>query len=145
MRENKEIDVGLMVIDEEAEKRNFEKFTNFYFLLDFWMKLMEKGISISSYFEERKYSNIVIYGNGAIGKHLQTQLRNDGKDILYIIERNVIYYMNKKYELKKDINKLPRPDVIVVTPIMEYSSIKAELKKNVDTEIVSIEEIILSL
>lgn len=139
------INEDIVVIDELADKNNLEKYTSYYYLLNHWMKLLEEGIRLSSYFDANGYYKIAVYGNGDIGKHLVTQLQEDSKNILYVINRDNIFYKDYIYKIKDDIVRLPLPDVIVVTPLMEYLSIKMKLKNFFDTKIISIEEIILSL
>lgn len=140
-----DINENIVIIDELTEKRNLEKYTSFYYLMNHWMKLLERGISISTYFTENNYSQIAIYGNGDIGKHLITQLENDKKNIICIIDRANVFYKDNTYKINDDTVSLIMPDIIVVTPIMEYLSIKSELKNYFNTKIVSIEEIVLSL
>ena len=55
------IDKDIVIIDEKKEKKTLEKYANYYFLLDFWLKNMEQGKKISSFFENRKYKSISIY------------------------------------------------------------------------------------
>ena len=138
------IDKDIVIIDEKKEKKTLEKYANYYFLLDFWLKNMEQGKKISSFFENRKYKSISIYGMASLGEHLKKQLEEDIL-VLYSIDRNVVTYNGKDYGLQEDIEKLPKPDVIVVTPVMEYKEIKENLEKVVDTDIISLEEVVLSL
>lgn len=139
------IDKDIYIVDEIAEEKNKEKFTSLYFLLDFWMQAMEEQKEIASFFIKNNYQNIAIYGMGAIGKHIKKQLENQNFHILYSINRNEIKYNNFNYNLFKDINKIPKADVIVVTPIMEYKEIKEKLEKITSSKVISIEEVILSL
>ena len=68
-------DIKYFIIDEEAEKRELEKYANFTYLFDIWLKNMEKGKNVSSYFERNGYKKIVVYGMGMIGKHIVEQLK----------------------------------------------------------------------
>ena len=82
----------------------------------------------------------------SLGKHLKVQLeQHDNIEILYTIERENIDYQNQYYLLKEDIKKLPKPDVIIVTPVMEYESITEKLQELIECPIISIEEVILSI
>lgn len=145
MLEEKMIDLSIYQIDEEAEQKSKEKYINFFFLMDFWMKALEEGKEVSSFFVNNQYHNIAIYGMGFLGKHLKAQLENNNFSIIYTIDRNIIEYNNFKYDLSKDIDNIPKADIIVVTPITEYISIKENLVKLTDSKIVSLEEVILSL
>ncbi len=138
------IDEQLVCIDEEKEKENLEKYANYYFLLEIWLQNMEKGVTIDNFFKKRHYATIGIYGMAALGKHLQIQLENR-ITLLYTIDREIITYQNKRYSMKDNIQVLPKPDVIVVTPILEYVSIKEKILKNINVDVVSLEEVILSL
>ena len=145
MLEEQMIDFSLYQIDEEAEQKSKEKYINFFYLMDFWMKALEEGKKVSSFFVNNQYHNIAIYGLGFLGKHLKVQLENNNFSITYTIDKNIIEYNNFRYDLGKDIDNIPKADVIVVTPITEYISIKEKLEKLTDSQIVSLEEVILSL
>ena len=65
--------------------------------------------------------------------------------MLYTIERGVISASGKVYT-STEIDKLEeKPDVIVVTPLMEYVAIKEMLFNKYKCDIVSAEEVILSV
>lgn len=142
--EAKIIDERLICIDENREMQNLEKYANYYFLLEIWMQNMEKGVEVDTFFKRRGYGTIAIYGMASMGKHLQSQLE-DRVTILYTIDKEIITYKNRKYAMKDSIQMLPRPDVIVITPVLEYLSIKEKILENTDVNIVSLEEVILSL
>ena len=138
-------DIKYFIIDEEAEKRELEKYANFTYLFDIWLKNMEKGKNVSSYFERNGYKKIVVYGMGMIGKHIVEQLKDTNIQVLYTIERGVISASGKVYT-STEIDKLEeKPDVIVVTPLMEYVEIKEMLFNKYKCDIVSAEEVILSV
>lgn len=140
------INENLLKIDENKEKLLLEKYANFYVIFDYWLKLIENGKSVSDFFKKKKYEKIVIYGMASLGKHLKVQLeQHDNIEILYTIERENIDYQNQYYLLKEDIKKLPKPDVIIVTPVMEYESITEKLQELIECPIISIEEVILSI
>lgn len=139
------MDTSLLQIDEEKERKNFEKYANFTYLLHFWMKALEEGKSAASFFQSRGYSEIAIYGMGILGEHLKTQLERSGCTISYTIDKSVIYCETGLYDLKTNTDRLQTADVIVVTPIIEYVEIRRELKKYANIDIVSLEEVILSI
>ncbi|MCM1047753.1 MAG: hypothetical protein NC433_04935 [Clostridiales bacterium] len=139
------IDLSIYQIDNEAEQKCKEKFINFFYLLHFWMKAIEEGRDISSFFIDNGYNQAAIYGTGFLGNHLMTQLENSSFPVIYTIDKNIIRYNNAEHDLMNDISNIPEADVIVVTPIMEYKSIKEKLEKLTSSKIVSLEEVILSL
>lgn len=139
------IDLSIYQIDNDAEQKCKEKFINFFYLMHFWMKALEEGKSISSFFINNRYNKVAIYGVGLLGNHLINQLENNSISVIYTIDKGMLRYNNDEYSLMNDFNNIPKADVIVITPIMEYISIKEKLKKLTDSKIVSLEEVILSL
>lgn len=137
-------DESIVIIDTKKEQNLLEKNTNYYVLLDFWMQALEQKKEVTTFFKKRNYENIAIYGMAGLGKHLQYQLKKP-INLLYTIDRRIITYREKQYSMEDSISILPKPDVIVVTPVMEYMGIKEELLKWINTDIVSLEEVILSL
>lgn len=138
------IDEKIVIIDEKREKYVLEKGVNYFVLLDFWMQAMEQNKKVSSFFKKRNYNTIAIYGMASLGKHLQFQLQKE-IEVLYTIDRSVITYNGKQYYLEESIQNIPKPDVIVITPLLEYESIKKSILELVDVDIISLEEVILSL
>ena len=138
------IDESLLCIDEEKEKRDLEKYVNYYYLMHFWMINIENGKSIEDFFEKRGYKSLAIYGMAALGNHLQEQLSKE-LQLVYSIDSGIITYQEKRLAMEDNISKIIKPDVIIVTPIMEYATIKKELLSLIDTDIISLEEVILSL
>lgn len=139
------VDFTMYQIDDAAEQKLKEKFINFFYIMNFWMKALEQGKNVSSFFERNGYSNVAVYGMGELGKHLTIQLEKSSFPVVYTIQRNVINYNGAEYDLIKDINRIPKADAIVVTPLMEYTSIKEKLEKLTSSSIISLEEVILRL
>ncbi len=134
------------MIDQEAENRDFEKYANFTFILDIWLSALEQNKNVTDYFKNHKYKNVCIYGMGLLGKHLLKQLKGTDIEVIFTIERNTVRFPDestKELIFVKDI--ITVPDVIVVTPLAEYRHLKIDLGKIFATDIVSLEEIIMTL
>jgi len=142
---NQMTDFTMFQIDNAAEQNQKEKFINYFFIMNFWMKALEEGKDVSSFFKRNGYSNTAIYGMGDLGKHLIVQLEKSSFPVVYTIQRDVINYNGTDFDLIKDINSVPKADAIVVTPLMEYTSIKEKLEKLTNSSIISLEEVILRL
>lgn len=138
------IDETLLCRDEVKEEKDLEKYANFYFLLHFWMTNIEEGKELSSFFKKRGYKTVAIYGMAALGNHLKRQLPEELQPV-YTIDRGIITYEDQRLIMEENIIKIIKPDVIIVTPIMEYSVIKEKIRSLIDVDVVSLEELILSL
>lgn len=132
------------IVDEIKEKELLEKYANYFFLLHFWMEKMEEGKVVNDFFDDRGYRKIAIYGMGQLGHHLKNQLADRLKPI-YTIDRGLVNYKGASYPLNESKGIVSDVDVIVVTPVGEYQNIKKMLKEHISLDVISLEEVILSL
>lgn len=129
----------------KTEKRLLDKYTNFYIILDYWLKLYEDNKTIDMYFKQRGYKKIAVYGMGVLGKHLEKQLCEKDISIEYVIDKGMFLQGNYIMKMDEVKNNLPNVDVIVVTAIMEFENIERQLKTYMECPIISLEEVVLSI
>lgn len=130
-------------VDERREKTDLDKYANYYVLLDFWMQAMEHGKRIELFLNSRGYHSIAIYGTLGLGTHLKTQLLNSNISIEYSIDRMNVDICGK--HLSECYDMLPSVDAVIVTPVYDYGNIKSELNHYLSCNVISLEEVILSL
>lgn len=118
-----------------------QKQLKMFHVLKKWIDMKQKGENLSTYFIEKGYKKIAIYGMGDIGNALMKELENTGVQVVYGIDQ-------RADSLKANINIITiddlfeKVDVIVITAIASADSIKLELNQKVDYPIISIEEIV---
>ena len=132
-----------MCIDKIKEEADLNKYANYYFLLLFWMGLIEKGNTLNQFFIRRGYKKIAIYGMGHLGKHLETQLSDDLQPV-FTVDQGIVNYQGMLLPLNEATDILSKADVIVITPVSDYETIK-EMFNSSAIEVISLEEVILSL
>lgn len=115
-----------------------------YKCLDKWMELKEKGSSIADYLNRKNIKTVAIYGFAMMGKHVLRELEDSSIEVKYMIDRNTSRH-NTPIEIKKPDDKLSYVDAVIVTPILEFSSISKSMKERLDTRYISIEELIYEL
>ena len=98
----------------------------------------ERGKSLESYFLEKNWKHIAIYGYGKIGKHMYNRLKNSLVNVDYFIDQNTVI-SEKGVTIKNPADKLPLVDVIIITPVLEFEEISKHLRQNQDYQIVSAE------
>lgn len=110
-------------------------------LFDKWLRIKEEGRQLNSYFKEKGYRNVAIYGIGMAGKHLLADLKGTGIKVVYGIDRQgkQLNYPFPVYTIEEQI---PEADVVVVTVTYEFDSIYKELRARLGSRIVSLEEIV---
>ncbi len=137
-KRGREYEILTRIISESEAKRN--KFRSNFIMMDQWMLLMERNVSILGYFEKHQYQKVAIYGFGRIGKHLFEQLKASGR-VEYIIDKKVDI-VNFAIPFYSPKDHLPQVDVIVVTVIDEFDKIYELLRGQVGSDIISLNEII---
>lgn len=129
----------------EEKEIKVDKFRKYYDLLNQWMILKHKGISIERFFNEEGYSTIAFYGMGELGNRLYEELKNTEIVVKYAIDKNA-GYTNSDLEVLTLEEEREKVDAIVVTAIASFDEIYNTLKEeHVDCPIISLEEIIFNL
>lgn len=131
-------------VDEEKELRDLEKYANYYFLMHFWMKNIEDGKTLDTFFDDRGYKKIAVYGMGYLGMHLVAQL-SDRLEPVYTVDQGIVRYNGANFPLSESQDIVSKADVIVVTPVTDYDYIKKMIKNNITIDVISLEEVILSI
>ncbi len=117
------------------------KYEKFFRLLDRWMCNSETGKKVEDFFKELHLTNIAVYGNGALGKHLDKSLCGGDIKIQYYIDKDAELF--RCHDPRGYIERMfPEVDAVIVTPIAEYKDIRQKLKEIYDVPIISLEEVI---
>ncbi len=127
---------------EELEKKDkrIVKFSGYFNLMSSWLTLKEQGKNLEEFFINKKVSRIAIYGVGVLGKHMLAELKNSKfVTVEYGIDRGAELEEFKVYNPQAE---LPKTQMVVVTAIFDFESIKNSLRARVDAPIISLEEIV---
>ena len=112
-------------------------------MMNRWVQIKQEGKKITDYTKDR-YKTIAIYGLGYAGERLQYEFENDGIKIDYIIDQNA-NNLASSIEIYSMQDELPEVDLVIVTSIMEFGKIQRMLGCKIDSEVVSLEEILFEL
>ena len=132
----KHVDIKADKIKEYSNRIN----TNLL-ILDKWMTLIEKGISVADYVSCNYKGNVAIYGYGVLGRHLYSQLVAGKVHIHGVIDMNPskIHIPEKVFSPEEDF---PIPDVIIVTAQHYYSDVEKRMRDKGIKTIISIDELL---
>lgn len=129
-------------VEEKAKK--VDKFKSYYNMQNQWIQLKLEGKTLESFFLNKKYQNIAIYGMGEMGNRLCEELKGSQVQVKYGIDKNA-------YNTYADINvysledKLEAVDVVVVTAIFDFVKIEEELKGLINCPIISLDEVVFGV
>lgn len=98
------------------------------------------GVRLKDYLRREKIEKVAIYGYGILGKRLSKVLKAIDIEIMYAIDKKEM--PDSDIIIKNSFDNLEQVDLIIVSPVMEYASIKNELKKYVKYPIISLYELL---
>lgn len=128
--------------DEEIDK--VQKGLEFYDILIRWLRLKQEQRNLAEYFAENGYHTAAIYGMKEIGLLLLRELRQEGVDVRYAIDRDADA-ISADISVIKPSCGLPEVDVIIVTASHYFDSIYLELRGLTEAEIIPVEDVLWSI
>ena len=134
-------------VEENKFECEIEKQRDYIVLLDKWMTLKEQKRYVSDYLKKYDCKKIAVYGLGVLGRHLVSELLQEGVAVEYIIDQNesLVFPGIKVCRLGGDMEKV---DAIIVTVTYDYKfgDILDNIRRHrIDCPVMSLEEIINEL
>lgn len=112
-------------------------------ILELWMSLRDKKVSVERFLFKKNIKNIAIYGAGIFGKHLYYELQESEIHIVGFFDRNKSILI-PEVKILSPGERFDTVDAIIITPFLEYEQIKKRLEQYYICEILSIETLILN-
>lgn len=106
-----------------------EKFSHYFGLLDKWLLLKENGETIGNKLKSMGIFSILVYGYGAIGKHLIADLSNSDIKILGVIDKRKDR-LKINYPAYLPTDRLPVCDAVIVTADYYFYEIEKALSES---------------
>ena len=132
------------VIQNESPRE--KKFRRYYELCNQWLKLKNDGYKLKTFFEDKNYKKIAIYGMGELANRLLEELDDSDIDVKYGIDKNVCSAFAEIDIIGLDEReRFDDVDCIVVTPVHVYEKIKKELEIKSNAEICSVDDVLSSM
>lgn len=127
-----------------AYKRKIGQYRSYWSLMDKWLSLKESGRSLAGILEKKNIHKVAVYGVGMLGKHLIKDLLDSNIEIVCAMDRKMI---DKKYKfpvfqvVEEIMDEIPDADIIIITPVYEFSKIKKMFEKKNRENIISLESL----
>lgn len=125
----------------KEQKALSDKHLALFKLMELWISKMQEGKSVISYFHEKGYKNVAIYGMHYVGACLYKELLDSDVKVKYGIDKRKdnVFTDLIVYSLEDELEEV---DAVIVTPIFFFDEIKQELGKIYQCPIISIEDIL---
>lgn len=121
-----------------------DKHLSLFLMMNQWVKVKQEGKTLSSYFEEKGYYSIAIYGMSYAGETLAEELKQSSIKVSYGIDkRSENIYAD--FKILSPDNVLEEVDAIVVTSIKYFDEIEEQLSGKVECPILSLEDILYEM
>lgn len=121
-----------------------DKYRKYMGLLNHWLYLRLNNIMLSSYFMERGYKKIAIYGMGVLGGRLYQELQNSNVEVEFVIDRNATMVHSEVEVVKPEDFPTDRDiDLIVITVNASKEALRGIIGGN--TPMVYMDEILNSV
>ena len=124
-----------------AEKKYADKHLALYKMMIQWVKVKQQGKSLGSYFEQKKYKKIAIYGMSYAGETLVEELKDSNVKIAYGIDKNASSIYSDVEIVTMD-GELEVVDAVIVTAITFFDEIAKALSMKISCPIISLEDIL---
>lgn len=118
-----------------------DKHLALFLMMNQWVKVKQEGKNLSSYFENKGYKKIAVYGMSYAGETLIDELKSSDITVAYGIDRNAdsIY---ADVDIVSMEDELEPVDAVVVTAITFFDEIEEKLSAKIDCPIISLEDIL---
>ncbi|MDE6603094.1 MAG: hypothetical protein K2K90_13235 [Lachnospiraceae bacterium] len=122
-----------------------DRYFQWYKTLYQWVLIRQEQIQIADYFRGKGYKRVAVYGMGELGRLFLRELRDKDIEIPYVIDQNArsISVPGIKTIELKDVKQ--DVDVIVVSVVDKFETIKADIERNVDVPVISLDDVLFSL
>lgn len=137
------------VIDRHFEEKNVKgqikgagKFEAYYKILNRWLALKQEGRNLESFFTDRGYQKIAIYGMGDLGNRLYGELEKTSIEIAYAIDKNAANIHYAESDIVHPDDELEAIDALIVTTVGAFREIEREMSGKVDCPIISLEDVV---
>ena len=126
---------------EQVLKRELGKNVNILHIMEEWMKLQVKDISLAHRLKAAGYKEVAIYGYGILGRSLYEELADSDVEVKYMIDRKG-EKIRTGVKIYLPSENLPEVDAVIVSAVFEYGVIYRYLKDKGISNVLSLERLI---
>lgn len=128
----------------EEKSKKVDKFKGYYNMQNQWLQLKLEGKSLESFFLDKGYQTVAIYGMGEMGNRLYEELKGSQVQVKYGIDKNAsgTYADIDVFTLDDDLEAV---DVVVVTAVFDFCKIEEEISGLFTCPIISLDEVVFGV
>lgn len=120
------------------------KFSALFHVMNQWVKVKQDGKNLSSYFVQKGYRKIAVYGMSYVGEALLQELQGSEIEVVYGIDRRACS-TKTGIAIVSPEESLDSVDAVVVTAVSFYDEIAEKLRDKMNCPILSIEDVLFEV
>ena len=128
----------------EQDQKLSDKYLVLFLMMNQWVKVKQEGKNLESYFEQKGYHNIAVYGMSHVGRIFVDELADSAIHIKYGIDQNTDIVC-EGIDIISPEDKLKDVDAVVVTPITFFAEIEECLSRKIDCPVISLGDVLYEL
>lgn len=121
-----------------------EKFSELFHVMNQWVRVKQDGKNLSSYFAQKGFRRIAVYGMSYVGEALLQELQGTEVEVVYAIDRRACSGKMGIAVVSPE-ESLDNVDAVVVTAVRFYDEIAEILKDKMNCPILSIEDVLFEV
>lgn len=125
----------------ELIRKQADRFSEFYALMQQWVKVYQAGHKLEEYFIKNNYRKIAVYGMSEIGYMLLKEFEESPVEVLYCIDQNADH-LYAKINVRRPDEELAPVDAVIVAIVHVYDEVNESLKGKLRCPIVSLSDVV---
>lgn len=125
----------------ELIAKQADRFSEFYTLMQQWVKTYQAGRRLEDYFKKNNYKKIAVYGMSEMGYMVLKELEDSEVEVSYCIDKNADNLF-AKYDVRRPDEELEPVDAVIVAVVQYYDEVKEALSEKLDCPVISLSDVV---
>lgn len=118
-----------------------DRFSEFYTLMQQWVKVYQSGHTLEDYFKKNNYKKIAVYGMSEMGYMVLKELEASQVEVSYCIDKNADNLF-AEIDVRRPDGELPPVDVVIVAVVQFYDEVRDILSEKLDCPVISLSDVV---
>ena len=128
------------LILKKCIQEKINKHTQYFWVEQKLQELYLKKMQLSKYMEQNEINTLAIYGYGVLGRKILSYLEDCNIKVEYVIDESAEAFEQDNWQIKTLKDQLDEVDLVVITPIFAFESIREELNKKIHAKCMPLNE-----
>lgn len=125
----------------ELVSKQADRFSEFYTLMQQWVKVYQNGRTLEDYFKKNNYKKIAVYGMSEVGYMILKELEASAVEVSYCIDKNADNLF-AEIDMRRPDAELTPVDAVVVAVVQFYDEVKDVLSGKLDCPVISLSDVV---